>query len=512
MRVKNSLINISVSVLSQVIIALLGFISRKVFIDNLGVEYLGVNGLLTNVLTMLSLVEGGIGVSIVYNLYKPLAEDNKEEVIALVQLYKKLYTILAIIILGLSLVLLPFVPRLIGEGDTIPYLKLVYVLFVIKNIMSYVNAHKWSLISADQKEYVITRVSLVFNIITTISKIFILFYTQDYILYLMAEILIFIIQNLVNGRIVTKKYPYIKSKEKYRVNKETERNLIKNVKAIFLHNVGGYCVFGTDNILISLFVNIKAVGLYSNYTMIIAQLSSVVGPILNGVGASIGNLLATEDEDKSYDIFNVLYFVNFCIYSFCTICLYNLLEPFIEWWIGKGFLLDSTTFIFILINFYLTGLRSSITIFKNKAGIFDQDKFVPIFEAIINLVFSVILVKYLGLAGIFIGTTISTISIPLWNQPRLVYKEVFNRPLSEYFKKYSTYMIFTIVACVLTRSICNLFIVKQLFINLIWRGIVSSITTILLIYVFFGKSKEFKYIYRLICGIFKRVLKRKSEG
>ena len=264
MRTKNTIKNITITILTQVIITLLGFLSRKVFIDSLGTEYLGVNGLLTNVLSMLSLIEGGIGTSIVYNLYKPLAEDDRHKIVALVQLYKKLYGILAIIIFILSLCLYPFLGLLMRESSGVPYLTLIYFIFVAKNMISYLNAHKWSLINADQKGYIIAKYTLIFNIITTVSKIVILYLTKNYILFLLIEAGIFVVQNLWNGKIVNEKYPYIKTKEKYIIDDNVKENLVTNVKAIFLHNIGSYCVFGTDNILISTLVSLKAVGIYSN--------------------------------------------------------------------------------------------------------------------------------------------------------------------------------------------------------------------------------------------------------
>ena len=200
MRVKNSIKNIYISIFTQLVITLLGFISRRVFISSLGSEYLGVNGLLTNVLSMLSLVEGGIGTSIVYNLYKPLAENDKPRVIALIQLYKKTYAILAIIVFVLSMALYPFLGILVKQSDGISYLAIVYFLFVFKNIVSYLNAHKWSLINADQKGYVLARYNLLFNVITTIAKIVVLATTQNYVLYLVIEVLIFLVQNIWNGK------------------------------------------------------------------------------------------------------------------------------------------------------------------------------------------------------------------------------------------------------------------------------------------------------------------------
>lgn len=509
MRTKNSIKNICMGLITQLVIIALGFISRKVFLDNLGSEYLGINGILTNILSMLSLVEGGIGVSIVYNLYKPLAEKNEPKIIALVQLYKKIYGILAFIIFILSLIIYPMIDLLVKKDTDIPYVGIVYFIFVIKNMISYFNAHKWSLINADQRGYLLSKYNLIFKVTTTISQIIILKITNNYILFLLIESIIFIVQNIYNGRIVNKLYPCIKTKKKYEVDNATKENLIINVKALFLHNIGSYCVFGTDNLLISALVNIKTVGLYSNYTMITTQLSILIQIIMNSIGHSVGNLIATENKEKVYSIFKVTYFINFWIYSIAVIFLYNLLEPFIDLWLGKGLLLDKLTFIVIIVNFYINGMRNSISTFKSKAGIFSNDKYIPLIEAVVNLGASIILVKYFGLAGIFIGTTISTILLPLWTQSKLVYNKVFGKSVIEYFKKYIFYMTITIIACIITTKICNSLIDEINFIKLVLKGLICIIIPNLLYITIFFRTEEFKYILNIFKPIITKILKRK---
>ena len=502
MRTESSLKNMYIGIITQIIITLLGFISRKVFISGLGTEYLGINGLLTNVLSMLSLVEGGIGTSIVYNLYKPLADNDTEKVTALVQLYKKLYGILAILVAILSLMLYPFLGSLMKGGTSGKYITVVYFIFVIKNIISYLNAHKWSLINADQKGYVLARINLIFNIVTTLCRIAIIYLTKSYILYLLVELIIIIIQNIYNGNIVNTRYPYIKTKEKYKVNNDVKENMITNVKALFLHKVGTYCVYGTDNILISALISVKTVGIYSNYTMIIGQLSALISPVLNGINASVGNLVATEGKDKNYSVFKVVYLVNFWIYCVSCIFLYNLLNPFIDWWLGDGLLIDNFTLLIVLINFYISGLRTSIGIFKDKAGIFAEDKYVPLLESAINLGASLILAKYFGLAGIFLGTTISSIALPVWNQSRLVYKKLFKRPLREYFERYFLYAGVTILLAIMVTNICNIFVSEYSFLSLVIRGIICVTIPNIILVLIFHKTEEFKYLYNIIKKIF----------
>lgn len=503
MRTVNSMRNIMIGIITQVVMVLLGFISRKIFLDSLGVEYLGVNGLLTNVITMLSLVESGIGASIVYQLYKPLAENDKPKIIALVQLYKKAYTILAFIILIISIILFPFIGFLMKDSGTVPYISIAYFIFVGTTMLSYFNAHKVSLINADQKGYVLARLNLGFSIFTTVTRIIILLLTANYILYLIIELVIGIIQTIFNGKVVDKRYDYIKTKEKYSINKIEKESLIINTKALFLHNIGTFSVLGTDNILISAFISVATVGLYSNYTMIIGQLAALVNPVIGGIGASVGNLIATGDSDKNYFIFKISYLVNFWIYSVCVIFLYTILQPFITWWLGEGYLLDRLSFILILVNFYLIGLRSSINTFKNKAGIFVKDKYIPLIEAAINLGASLILLQYLGLAGIFLGTTISTLTTVFWIVPRLTYKYVFKRSLWSYFSKYILYTLLTLVSGFITVIVCDKLVIENNFLSLIAKGIICLLIPNIIYMSLFFKSQEFQYIWKLMTSSLK---------
>ncbi|WP_066067717.1 lipopolysaccharide biosynthesis protein [Neobacillus soli] len=513
MRSINSIKNISISVFSQLIIVLLGFISRKVFLDSLGVHFLGVNGLLESVLSILGLVESGIGTSIVYHLYKPLAENNRPKIIALIKLYKKAYAVIAIIVFVLSIILYPFLVKLLKDSGSISYITIVYFIFVAKNMTYYLNAHKVALINADQKGYVLIKVNFGFQVITTIAKIIVLINTGNFLLYLIIELTLYIIQNVVYGRIVEKRYSYIKTKETFNTEKGEKENIIKNVKALFFHNIGTYIVFGTDNILISSFIGITTVGIYSNYSMIIGQLGFLVSPLLSGIGASVGNLIAIESKRKMYEVFKITYLMNFWIFSLCVIFLYNLLEPFINWWLGKGYILDSLTFLVLLVNFYITGLRSAILIFKAKGGIFVQDKYIPLVEATINLVLSLILVNYLGLAGIFIGTTVSTLTTVFWNAPRLVYKHIFNIPVWSYYFKYIMFTTLTIITCVITKYICNFLVEGNGLLSLIEKGIICLLIPNIVYFILFYRSEEFRYILSTANNvIFRLRMKLKSAG
>lgn len=509
MRIKSSIKNISVTIISQVVMILLGFISRKAFVDNLGIDYLGINAVMANVISMLSLVEGGLGTSIVFNLYKPLANRDEEKIIALVQLYKKVYRVIALIVFALSIALYSFIPYIIKDNKlSQSYIAIVFFIFVFKNMVSYIYAYKWSLIGADQKGYILSSINLIFNIITLVIKIIVLNIYKNYIIFLILEFVFMLIQNYISSRIVNKMYPYIRTKKKYKVENTIKNNIIKNVKAIFLHNIGTQCVFGTDNMLISAFVSVNAVGIYSNYNMLIGQLTSLVRSVIGGIGHSVGNLIATEGENKVYFIFKVTEFVNFIIYSICTICLYNLMNPFIELWLGKEFLLDKMVIIVLMVNFYMTGMRGSITVFKTKAGVFNEDKYMPLIEAAINLIASVILVKKLGLVGVFIGTTISSLAIPVWNRPRVVYKHVFKRPVREYFINYIMQMVITLLVGYITNLVCSYIIIDNLIISFLIKAITTIMIAISTYYILFRNTQEYIYLENIVKSIVKNIVKK----
>lgn len=512
MRIDKSLKNMYSALLYQIVMIVMGLVTRRLFVDNLGTEYLGINGLLCNVLSMLSLVEGGIGTSIVYNLYKPLAMKEEEKVLALIQLYKKIYIILAIVVCILSIALYPLVVML-TKGTVIINLTIIYFIFVIKNVISYLNAHKYSLISADQNEYILQNVNTVLDFVTSVFKIVVLLVAKNYVLFLVIEALFFAVKNIYNGHIVNKKYPYILKKEKYKIDRQVKENLVTNVKAVSLHQIGSYCVFSTDNILISMFISLSTVGLYSNYVMIINQMTNLLNNILFSIGASVGNMIATESEEKNYDIFKKVYFVNFWMYSIATIFLYNLLNPFINWWLGDGLLLDSLTFIVIIINFYITGLRQCTNIFKGKGGIFAQDKYMPLMEAVINLGASIALVRFIGLAGIFFGTAISTLVIPFWNQPRLIYKNIFKRSLKDYFKQYILYLIIAFLCGAVTTAVCNFVVREGDLISLIIKGSICIVFSNIVYILIFCKTEEFLYFSKAANNILaKKCLLHKNNN
>lgn len=504
MRVKNSIINISAGIGSQVIITLLSFISRTIFITYLGVEYLGINGLFTNVLGMLSLAEAGIGSAIIYNLYKPVAENDQDRINMLMEFYKKAYRVIAVIVLLLGLSLLPFLGY-IAKDVKVENINLIYVLFLLNTAASYLFSYKISFLNVCQKGYIVTGIYSISSILSTCIKIGILYFTHSYILYLIIDMIITITTSAFLAMLVDKMYPFLKNKAASKLDSETKNNIVKNVKALVLHNIGGYIVFGTDNILIASFVSVTAVGLYSNYYMLINICRTFINQIFDNINHSVGNLVAKESDDKIYSVFKVVMLCNFWIYSFFTIFLYIIMEPFITVWIGSKFIMDISVLIILMINFYVSGMRRSISMVKTTSGIFHEDRYAPFLEAAVNLVVSIVLVQYMGITGVFIGTLISTLVVPFWIGPYLVYKKVFCKPVRDYFLKYTYYVTIGLATCLMTSLICNLISYDGLL-ELMLRGIICLIIPNIIYIFIFYKTDEFQYLFKIVKSILETLL------
>ncbi|WP_421381804.1 lipopolysaccharide biosynthesis protein [Bacillus salacetis] len=496
MRIRSSLKNLTFALGGQVIGLLVSFFARIVFIQVLGAEYLGLNGLFTNILTILSLVELGIGPAMTFSLYKPLANNNIDKVKSLMWLYKKAYISIGILLLILGISFTPFLEVFIKTIPNIPHIHVIFLLFVINSAISYFYSYKRSLIISDQKRYIATLYRYSFFVVLNIVQITVLFITQNFILFLICQIIATLAENIAISRKANKLYPYLVDRNVQTVDKSTLKEITKNVRAMIAHKLGGVVVTATDSLIISKFVGLVGVGLYSNYQLIINALNIITTQIFSSITASVGNLGATETDDKKKSIFNVVFFVNFWIYSFISICLMVLVNPFIKLWIGDDFVLQTNIVLIIIINFFLTGMRQGVLTFREALGLYWYDRHKPIFEAIINFVGSLILVNYFGMIGVFIGTTISTITTCFWVEPYVLYKYGFNSSVLPFFKKYLIYTFVTFITCLITLEVANYF-QGETILNFIIRIFISIVIPNLFFLLIFFKTDEFKYLYKL---------------
>lgn len=493
MRSKNSAKNLIVALIGQFFGLIISFIARIIFVKFLSDEYLGLNGLFTNLLTMLSLVELGVGSAMTFSLYKPLANNNKEKIKSLMALYKRAYNVIGGVVLIIGVLFLPFYRSLISEIPSIPYLDMIYILFVLNTAVSYFYSYKRSLIICDQKRYIATIYRYGFYFILNVVEIIVLFITHNYIVFLICQVLFTWIENICISKKADKLYPYLKDKNIKDVDKKELNNIKKNVKAMLFHKVGGVIVNSTDNILISKFVGLIAVGLYSNYFLITSALETITGQFFNAIIASVGNLGAGEEKEKLKQTFNTTFFLNYLIFGTLTICILILFNPFIKLWLGKKYLFSFPIVIVISICFYLKGMRKTCLTYKDALGLFWYDRYKPLIEAIINLIVSIILAIKFGVVGIFVGTIISTITTSIWVEPYVLYKYGFKENVIDYFIRLIKYTLSVFIIYIAVSKIISIITICGI-ISFLLVAIIAFTLSFGLLLIIFIKSEEIKHL------------------
>ena len=509
-KTKNAIKNTTFSAIGNIIAILIGLVSQKIFLKILGVKYLGLNGLFTNIISMLGIAELGVGTAIIYKLYEPIAKNNKEEIKSLMLFYKKAYRIIGFVVLAIGLILIPFLQYIINDSDNLPVnIYVVYLFFLLDSAFSYFLSYKRSLLYAYQKKLYSS--SHTYNLFSPneFFQLLLLYLTKNYYVYLGIKLLFRIVENVLIILSVNKMYPYIKEKNINKLDKKTESDIFTKIKALFYHQIGSFIVLGTDNIIISKYLGLVEVGLYSNYNTIINALNKVFGEGISAITPSVGNLLVENNKEKNYEIYKKINFVTYWLATFSSIAFFLIVQPFIKLWLGKKYLLSLVTVCILSINYHQSIMRSSPGSFKNAAGIFYEDRYVPLFESVINIVASIILVKIMGLPGVFIGTFISSLTLWLYSYPRFVYKKLFDVSFKDYIisitKKFSLFLLILFI-CI---PIVNLFNNNLLF-QLIIACLLGITIPNFVLWIVYHKTDEYRYFLEIIKKIKNKFLKLKK--
>lgn len=499
-RKKSSFKNMITAVSSNVLTIIVGLVAQAVFIKILGSEYLGLNGLFSNVISMLGIVELGMGSAIIYNMYKPIAENDHEKIKSLMQFYKKSYRIITLIISIIGIMIIPFIKYIVDiESVTVGInVYLVYILFLLETICSYILSYKRSMLYADQKEYITNIIHMGYTILVNTMQLTFLYFTHDYYLYLIIKVMMRLVENIVISSYVNRRYSYLLDNNVTKLDSKTEKDIFQKIRALFFHKIGTFIVSGTDNIIISKYLGLVTVGLYSNYYMIINAVQTVINHIIQATRASVGNLLVTESKTKQFDVFNKIRFVNFWISCFSSICIFVIMDSFITIWIGYKFVLPTKVLLVLVINFFIVSSRSTYGAFKEAAGIFYEDRFVPIIESLLNIVLSIIFVKKFGLMGVFMGTIGSGLVLWCYSYPKYVYNKLFGRKISDYMKETIYYFIIFILIAGFTYSLAILISFDNVYLQFISNVLIALIVPNVIMLLLFSKDENFKYFINMI--------------
>lgn len=490
-RTKNSLINIVMSFLNQFTNLILSFISRTIFIKFLGVEFLGINGLFSDVLTLLSMADLGFNTAMVYSFYRPIAENNTKKITALINFYKRIYRIIAINITIIGILITPFIDKLVNTPNNIPLLKLYYLISLAGVVISYLFVYKTSIIIADQRNYIITKINIIVNFIKTIMQIVILILFKNYSLFLLINLFGNFINNYIASKKAVKLYPYINGDEV--LERKEKREIYTNIKSIFVYKLSSLLINATDNTIISVIIGTITVGIYSNYLLIVNKALAIIQVIFASLTASIGNVIIKEKNNKKYEIFKATQSISCIICGIVVSSFCILINDFVRIWLGDQYVFNYIVILAITLNLYLSCILQPLWTYREATGLYMKTKYIMFIAAIINLILSIILGKILGIAGVLFASAISRLTTYFWYEPFLLFKDYFDVSI----KKFYTPIIINFLIVIF--NICFVYtILSKINVNswkvLILKGSICLIFSSVIFLLAYFKSEGFKHI------------------
>lgn len=442
-RTKNAKLNIFYGYIAQIGILVLSFIGRRIFLNYLSADYLGINGLYSNILTLLSLPELGMDMAVIYSLYKPVADNDTKMISSLLKYFRKLYFVLAVVIFLIGISLIPCLKFLITSNLPIKDLVLYYLLFLINTVASYFVAHKVALLFASQEQRVQKLVTLSSNFILQFIYILVLVVFKNYYSYILASVVTTIVTNVVLGFVIVHLHPDV-----FRETEHVEfdkKPIIERMFSTFLYKIGAVLVNSTDNILISVLVSTVAVGYYYNYSTVVTAVTGFISIITTSMIAAIGNLAAKGSRKEQIDLFDMMVFFYHLIAAMGFIGFSLLFNNLITIWLGSKYLFDTQTVFIIAFNFYISNAIAPVYMFREANGLFNQVKFLLLIRAALNIAFSISLGMVWGVFGIFLATSLSLVLTNFWYEPKLLSDKVLSRLTKVYWIKQAKYGFITLV-------------------------------------------------------------------
>lgn len=499
MRTKNSIKNAKYNLIFTFLNMILTFISRSVFTTYLGIEIVGINSVLLSIIGILNLVDLGIGSAIAYSLYDPIRSKNKEKIGDIMVMFDKLYKAIGVATLILGILTIPFLDNIIKSNIEINRIVIYFYMYVLNLSITYLFTSKQVLLNADQKQYYISKINGKLNILKTIVQVISIIIFKKYIIWISLEIIF----NLFKIILINKTINNIYSREYFRSDKKLKQliksniNIMNNTKNIFIHKVASFIVYQMDSFTVSIMFNLKYVGIYSNYMIVFNSLVNLVGQVINALSASLGNLVAEKNDNKSFEVWKELISFEIFIASIISYCTYKLFNPFISVWIGSEYLFSQDIVFIVALNLYIFLTRGITGQFKSVYGIFN-DIYSPILEGLINIIFSIILAKNMGIIGIFIGTLISNLCIVSIWIPYITFKKGFKKSFINYIKYYGKYTFISLISMVISDIIYKnipISININSILDIFTLASIIFITISIISMVLFMKDKTFKNFF-----------------
>lgn len=456
-RVKKSLLNARVNLIFYFLTLILSFFSRKIFLDTLGADFVGLTGTLQNLLGFLNLAELGIGSAIGYVLYKPLFEHDEGKINEIISVFGYLYRWIGFIILGAGLILACFLPLIFPDTQfEMGIIFFAYFAFLASSLIGYFANYKQTLLGADQKNYVVTAYFQTGNIVKVLIQMVSAYYTGSYYLWVVIELVFGIIYSIILNWKINQVYPWLRSE--VRLGKQLFKKypeVMKYTRQLFVHKIGGFTQWQTTPFLIYAFVSLQTVAYYGNYTIIVDKINSFISNFLGSTGAGVGNLIAEGNKSKEFRVFWELLVIRFFVSGIIMFSIFMLIEPFISLWLGTEYILPQTVLIIILANFFLNLTRGATDQFLYGHGLF-YDTWSPVVEASIYITVAIVGGHFLGLEGVLLGATVSlALVIGCW-KPYFLFSKGFKMPVIKYWIGWWKYVFLIFLSGVLSYYLLSL--------------------------------------------------------
>jgi len=504
-RTKNSARNIVWGTVNKLITVLVPFVMRTLLIYILGIQYVGLSSLFTSILGVLSLAELGISGAMVFSMYKLAAEGDVKGISALLYFYKRCYIVIGIVILLIGMVLFPFLKFLIkGSYPSDINIHILYILYLFNTVISYfLFAYKGSILIAYQRKDVQINIVSVIVMLQYSAQIVLLVTTKNYYAYIGVTPILTILSNFLTSHYVDKMYPEISCQGT--LSKEIKQNISRMVKGMFFQKIGGVVLSSVDNIVISGFLGLTILAMYSNYYIIILSLFGFLSIIMQSIIPSVGNAINTKSVKDNYKDYLKFNFIYMWIISWCTVSLLCIYQPFIGLWLGDELLLSDNLMILFVFYFFIHKWMDINYVYQEAVGLWWENRFVPLVAAIVNLVANIYLVQVIGLAGILISTIISILLIYNVGYVYVLYKFYFKKSPIDYLTKLFYYSAVTAIACFISYSVCNIFDERSMG-TLLIKMLICIILPNLIFLVAYYRLKEYRSAKQFVLSFVSRYL------
>ena len=490
--IKNTMSGIGVKML----LLIMNFILRMVFIRYLGIQYAGVSGLFVDILNILSFTELGIGTAITYSLYKPIAQNDELQIAKLMNFYRDAYRWVAVTIFGIGICLIPFLDILVKDvPDIKENIAIIYIMYLLNTALSYLLIYKSAILVAKQKRYVVSKIEGAMSIIRLVIEITVVVVFRNFMLYLIVEIIRTVTQNLWISHVASREYRHIPEAH---LNRQEKLSIYADVAGLAIYQVAGAIISGADSTIISAIVGTTLVGVLCNYKMITGSVNMVIQQFYSGANASVGNLVVEGNADRQRKVFEEINFAVFWLTTFCVSCFVMLFDPFIEVWVGEQYQLSHMAILFLVVDFYIYNMVRAVGLFRTANGLFKQGKIRMIIMVIINVVLSIVLAKPFGIEGVLFATIVARLVTQIWYDPMLVYREAFKEKVINYFKTYVCYLGVAVIAVGLTYFIGMWIVMDNRYVELVLRACVCVIVPNVVIVVMCHMTHAFKRLMKRI--------------